>query len=132
MMVSYVALWFVVLRNLQLPGMWVVLVGVSFNLLAIAANGGYMPIAPDALAQVGVGSAAYQMAEGTLIAGSKDVLLSPEQASFWMLGDVLVIPEPFPWPAAMSVGDVLLSSGVFWLVLQTMRPPADSASPSNG
>ena len=132
MIASYVALWVVVWRNRHLPGMRVVLVGVTFNLLAIAANGGYMPITADALAQIGAGNAAFQMPVGSVIAGSKDVLLARQSALFWMLGDVLVIPEPFPWPAAVSVGDILLSFGVFWLVVQTMRPSPDSSGLSNG
>ena len=132
MIVSYVALWAIVWRNRRLPGMWIVLVGVTFNLLAIAANGGYMPITADALAQISAGSTAYQMPVGSVIAGSKDILVSRQQAYFWMLGDVLVIPKPFPWPTAMSVGDIMLSVGVFWLVVRTMRPSPNSSSLSNG
>ena len=100
MIVSYIILWAVVWRNRRLPGMWVVLAGVTLNLLAIAANGGYMPITADALADTGAGDAAYQMPVGTVVRGSKDVLLSREQARFWILGHVLLIPKPFPWPTA--------------------------------
>ena len=132
MIASYAGLWIVVWCNRRLPGMWIVLVGVSFNLLAIAANGGYMPITAGALALVGAGSAAHQMPVGSVIAGSKDVLVASQSAPFWMLGDVLVIPEPFPWPTAMSVGDILLSLGVFWLVVQTMQPLPDSSGLTNG
>jgi hypothetical protein len=127
-----VALWVIVWRNRHLPGMRLVLVGVTFNLLAIAANGGYMPITADALARVGAGDAAYQMPLGSVIAGSKDVLVASQSAPFWMLGDALVIPEPFPWPTAMSAGDILLSTGVFWLIVQTMRPLSDSSGLANG
>jgi hypothetical protein len=120
MIVSYIILWAVVWLNRHLPGMGVVLVGVSCNSLVIAANGGYMPIAPEALQRICIG--ADQIPLGNVLAGSKDVLLARQQTLFWILGDALVIPEPFPWPTAMSIGDVLLAVGVFLLIVRMTRP----------
>ena len=117
---SYVILWVVVWLNRRLPGMLIVLVGITSNLIVIAANGGYMPITPEALARIGAGEAAYQMAPGSVVLGSKDVLLPSQQAYLWMLGDVLVIPEPFPWPTAMSIGDLILTVGIFLFIQRTM------------
>jgi hypothetical protein len=117
---SYAILWVVVLWNRYLPGMWVALAGVTLNLAVIAANGGYMPITPTALARIGAGQAAYQMPPESIVLGSKDILLPLHQACFWMLGDVLVIPEPFPWPTAMSIGDILVAVGVFFFIIRTM------------
>ena len=119
MIASYVILWAVVWLNRHLPGMGVVLVGVSCNLLVIAANGGYMPLAPESLERMQTGVS--QIPLGNVLAGSKDVLLARQQTPFWILGDVLVIPEPFPWPTAMSIGDVLLAVGVFLLITNTTQ-----------
>ena len=121
MTISYIILWIVVWLNHQLPGMTMVLVGTALNLLAIAANGGYMPISPDALARIAAGLTACQMPLGSVVLGSKDVLLSPAQSLFWMLGDILVVPEPFPWPTAMSIGDLFLAVGVFLFIFPTMH-----------
>jgi hypothetical protein len=55
------------------------------------------------------------------VLGTKDAVLSSQQARFWILGDILVIPEPFPWPTAMSIGDVLLAVGVFLFIVQVTR-----------
>jgi hypothetical protein len=126
MVVSYLMLWAVVWRNRRLAGMGITLVGVTLNLIAIVANGGYMPITPDALARIGAGNAAHLMPPGSIVLGSKDILLPPAEARFWMLGDILVIPEPLPWPTAMSVGDVILAIGVFWFVLGTTQPNRSS------
>jgi hypothetical protein len=120
MVVSYAILWAVVLWNLHLPGMWLVLSGVTLNLVAIAANGGYMPITPDALARIGAGDSAYEMLSGSVVRGSKDVLLRSFEAHFWWLGDVLVIPKPFPRPTAMSMGDLVLAVGVFLFIVRVM------------
>ena len=118
---SYILLWAVVCLNCHLAGMWWVLTGVTLNLLVIAANGGYMPMPPQALARIGAGQAAFQWAAGTVIRGSKDVLLPSQQAIFWMLGDILIIPEPFPWPTAMSIGDVILAVGIFLFIQRTSK-----------
>jgi hypothetical protein len=121
MITSYIILWAIIWLNRHLPGMGVVLVGVSCNLLAIAANRGYMPISPEALSRIRAGSAVAQMSLGSVVVGSKDVLLLRQQAPFWILGDILVIPEPFPQPTAMSIGDVLLAVGVFLLIVHTTQ-----------
>jgi hypothetical protein len=120
--VSYGVLWTVVFWNRHLPWMWLVLIGVTLNFIAIALNGGYMPITPTALARIGAGQAAYQMPSGSVVFGSKDVLLPAHEARFWVLGDTLVVPEPFPWPTAMSVGDVALAVGIFLFIVQAARP----------
>ena len=123
---SYIVLWAVVFWNRQLPGMALVLVGVTLNFIAIAANGGYMPITPQALARIGAGQLAYRMPLGSVVMGSKDVVLQSDGARFWMLGDNLVIPEPFPWPTAMSIGDAFLAVGVFCYIMHSMRPQIQS------
>lgn len=131
MIASYLVLWAVVFLNRHQPAMWLVLAGVTLNLIVIASNGGYMPILPAALSRIGAGQAAYEMVPGSVVLGSKDALLPAYEARFWMLGDVLVIPEPFPWPTAMSVGDVVLAVGVFLFLVLAMRPQTQAAgSPS--
>jgi len=102
-----------------------VLAGIAFNLLAIAANGGYMPVSPAALARIGENSIPHPQI-GSVVQGSKDVVLPSQQALFWILGDVLVVPPPFPWPTAMSMGDVLVAVGVFAFILGTTRPHRES------
>jgi hypothetical protein len=118
MIVSYVVLWCVIWLNQRLPGMRTLLAGITLNLIVITANGGYMPVRPEALARIGYGDAAYQMQPGSIVLGSKDVVLPTQQALLWMLGDVLVIPEPFPRPTAMSIGDMFVAVGVFLFVTQ--------------
>ena len=44
-----VAVW----RNTSIPGMWLVVIGGASNLVAIVANGGYMPVSQAALDAMG-------------------------------------------------------------------------------
>src|SRR5690606_5295509 len=46
--ISTLVVFAVLLRNLDLPGLPVVAIGATLNLLAIVANGGYMPSDPAA------------------------------------------------------------------------------------
>ena len=40
-------------RNLAIPGLALVLIGGAADLVAIVANGGYMPVSPEAVAAMG-------------------------------------------------------------------------------
>lgn len=103
------ALLFVV-ANIRLPGLILVAIGAASNLLAIAANGGYMPTTPEALAAIGhhLGSAYSNSSMGSSVA------LAP-------LTDIFALPRQLPMANVFSIGDVLIGAGVFVLVLVTMR-----------
>jgi uncharacterized protein DUF5317 len=92
--------------------------GFLLNLLPIMFNGGYMPIMPEALARMYPGVDIQQWASGLIRAGSKDIVLPPEAAPFWFLGDVFVIGKPFVLPTAFSLGDVVILFGFGWTVQQ--------------
>ncbi len=96
----------VVLRNVSLPrmgipGLAVVAVGAASNLLAVAANGGYMPADPGALASVG-GSLGGGYSNSVVVA---DAVLRP-------LTDVYSLPAWLPLANVFSVGDALICVGI--------------------
>ena len=91
----------VVIRNLRIPGMALVAAGAACNLVAIVANGGYMPASPDALASLGwTVSDAYS---------NSVVLADPAVAP---LTDVFAMPAWLPFANVFSVGDVLIAVGI--------------------
>ncbi len=113
-------------RNGQLPGILIVGVGVVCNLLVIMANGGFMPIAPETLVQINPGSTLDQWSVGFHYGFSKDVILLRQETGLWPLSDMLVIPPPFPWPTAFSIGDLLIALGIV-VLLQGPAEPAQAA-----
>jgi len=121
MLISYVLLCGVAWTNRRLPGIWLAGLGLVLNGAVIIANGGHMPISPQTLARLGHGEAALKVPPGTLLAGSKDVVLLTEQTRLWPLSDIFVIPRPWPLATAFSVGDVLIAAGIFillqWILL---------------
>jgi hypothetical protein len=117
---SYVLLLAAVWANRQLPGVRWIGAGLLLNLVVMVANGGWMPITPEALTQVGHTNLVPSLAPGTRVASSKSILLPRQETNLWFLSDVLVVARPFPVPSVFSVGDVLIAVGVFLLVQNAM------------
>jgi len=95
--------------NRHLDGFPILGAGFMLNLLAMAANGGFMPVSPESLARLAEYPA---VAAGAVLPGSKSILLPPEATRFWILSDIFVLPRPFPIPTAFSLGDVLIAIGI--------------------
>jgi len=117
---SHLLLLAAVWANRQLPGMRWIGMGLLLNLVVMVANGGWMPITPEALTQVGHTSLVPSLAPGTRVASSKSILLPRQETTLWFLSDVLILARPFPVPSVFSVGDVLIALGVFLLVQSAM------------
>ena len=91
-------------------------VGVVCNLIVILANGGLMPIAPETLVQINPGSSLAQFPIGSHYGYSKDVILPRQGTALWLLSDILALPPPFPWPAAFSLGDLIIAVAIIVLM----------------
>ncbi|MEN6479221.1 MAG: DUF5317 domain-containing protein [Anaerolineales bacterium] len=106
-----------VVANRRLPGMMLLGVGLALNVVAMAANGGFMPVSPGALVHAGLGSLA-SLPEGSLLEGSKDILIWPEHARLWWLGDVIPLPPPIS--VVLSIGDLVVGAGGAWYLQVAM------------
>ena len=98
-----------VLRNVRIPGLALVAAGAATNLAAIAANGGVMPAAPEAVA--GLGPAPEGFSNSVVMA---DPALRP-------LTDVFVLPPWLPFANVFSIGDILIGLGVIVVIALGMR-----------
>jgi hypothetical protein len=128
-LLSHLALLIFVWRNRRQPGFLVVGLGVACNLLVILVNGGFMPITPETLARINPGSSPEWWPIGSHYGHSKDIILGQGATRLWFLSDVLVLPPPFPWPTAFSLGDLLIAAGI---VLLLQGPGTAPASPLAG
>ena len=99
-----------VAANLAIPGLAIVLAGGASNLLAIAANGGYMPVSPAALAVMG-----RAPKEDYSNSAPLDVVV------FGPLTDVFTMPTWVPMSNVFSIGDVLIGVGVAIAVVAAMH-----------
>jgi Family of unknown function (DUF5317) len=100
----------VVLRNRQLPGLKLVALGAISNLVAILANGGYMPADPAALALAGLDPTT----------GYSNSIVT-NNAAFPGLTDIFAIPSWLPFANVFSVGDVLIGAGIVVAVAAGME-----------
>jgi MFS transporter, DHA3 family, macrolide efflux protein len=120
---AYLLMLYVLWKNRLYPGLALAFVGIAANGLAIAANGGRMP----------VWQSAY---EASNLPGPLDSILHYQlgpnlDADFLQrlgpLGDIIPIPVPFIANVA-SIGDVFLSAGLgFFLFATLLRGPGTSA-----
>lgn len=100
----------VVLANLSLPGVPVIALGAASNLVAILANGGWMPADPAALATAGE----------TIGDGYSNSIVVADPA-LRPLTDIFATPAWLPLSNVFSVGDVLIAAGLAWAVVAAMR-----------
>jgi len=91
--------------NRRLPGLALLALGGSLNLLAIAANGGVMPATHWAYRVAGLRVVDGEFANSAPLAHPHLVAL----------GDILAVPRALPLSNVFSVGDVIIVAGVLVL-----------------
>ncbi len=127
---SYLLLLAFVWMNRRLPGMPIIALGLLMNLTVMLANGGYMPITPEAVQRVGHEYELQSTEPGARLKYTKDILLPREQTRLWFLSDIFVLPPPFPIPTVFSPGDAVLALGVWVLILAASRSPRWDSPPA--
>ena len=115
---SNLAVLAAVWKNRAIPGLPLVLVGGAANLVAICANGGYMPVSGDALVALG-----RLPREGYVNSRFLD------GAALVPLTDLFAMPAWLPMANIFSVGDVLIGVGAAIAIVAAMhgRAPMDRA-----
>jgi hypothetical protein len=101
--------------NRRLPGMWILIVGLIFNLVVMAVNGGFMPISPQTAERLVGEATASNLMLGNRF-GFKDVLLPTHETRLELLADRFLPPASFPYQVAFSLGDILITIGAFWIL----------------
>ncbi|HET8786357.1 MAG TPA: DUF5317 family protein, partial [Candidatus Limnocylindrales bacterium] len=108
------ALW----ANRRQPGMSLAFVGILSNTIAIAINGGRMPILLQSLQSLGLTEADARTTFHTVLDGTKTDFL----AHVGPLTDI--IPIPIVRDVA-SIGDIFLGIGLAFFLFATVVRPAD-------
>lgn len=109
--------------NRRVPGIIILAVGMTANLVVIAANGGFMPIAPETASRLVSGETLQSIEIGSRF-GWKDILLLPDATNLFFLSDRLLLPKWLPYQAAFSIGDVIIAMGAFYLMAAGSKPAA--------
>ena len=102
---SYGLLAAFALANLRVRALLPVFLGMTLNGLAIAANGGSMPLSKAAAHAAGIPTAD----SGTNV--------SVNAHQLWFLGDVFALPAQLPLANVFSVGDLLIGLGMIAFII---------------
>lgn len=118
---SYMGLILALFLNRMTPGFSVIALGVLLNLAATAANGGRMPVSPEALRQAGLDEYLPILDAGAYGKHALGVVGS----RFWFLADVIPLRPPYyPIRRVISAGDIVITVGslkFLWTVIMSHR-----------
>lgn len=114
---SYVLLLWALSRNLHLWGMRILLLGTVLNFVAIVANGGLMPVSPEARLQAGM-PAIEESGFGKVLPEGTSVLLPVDQTNLWLLSDIIPISLV---GGVFSLGDILIGIGLLVFFVEATR-----------
>jgi len=106
--ISYLIILLGIVKNFRRNSMKLMFVGTLLNFLVIVANKGYMPVYTKGLAFAG-----YDLSASTSIFLDRFHILTNDNTSLIFLADIVPIPEPFPLPQMLSIGDFFMMVGVF-------------------
>jgi hypothetical protein len=104
LVLSYLLLVWALSRNLEFRSVRLILVGVLLNFAAIVANGGLMPVSPEARSLAGMTDLGESWL-GSVTPEGTGIILGIDQARLGGLTDILPVPLV---GAVFSVGDVIL------------------------
>ena len=129
---SYLILFLFVAANWRRLGIAVIGAGLLLNFLAIAANGGLMPISPETMVRAGLADRLAGLEPGDPVPFSKDILLGGDDTRLRALSDILVLDNPADI-RAFSVGDTVIAAGLIVTLAELFLPrPRRSSSLPRG
>lgn len=110
---SYILMIVASLMNIKKIYMKLFLIGIILNFVVIMANGGKMPVyfPPD----LNINEDVIEEREYDIIHVKAD-----EDTKLFFLADIIYIPEPYPLPKILSVGDLFIMAGVFMFFQREM------------
>ncbi len=108
MLIAAILVW----QNRPLPGFVLLCAGLLSNLIAIVANGGYMPVSMSARTIAGL---------PTFVGVHNNVIEMTSATPLWFLGDLIPTPNWLPLANVFSVGDMLISLGIVVFMQRTLH-----------
>lgn len=114
--VSYMMLIAGCAFNLDQWEMIVVLSGVVLNFAVVIANGGYMPVSREILEASG-----YPLNELKNARIDMNHILTGDDTRLRFLADNIPLTRLYPMKKIISLGDILMSAGVFMLIFRRLR-----------
>jgi hypothetical protein len=106
----YIAIFAVTIINFKKPFMKLFFIGTLLNFIAIISNDFKMPVLVSEILANSEAKKIYLQTGQDLIHS-----LLTDDTRFKILCDIITLPPPYPFPKTISIGDILLLSGVFFV-----------------
>lgn len=113
---SYSLLFIGMYFNINKLSFKLILLGTFLNFIVIMLNGGRMPVSQDAMVQAGLTADLAALQNGEIITHT----IITKNTILQFLGDIFLLPKPYPKPKVFSLGDVFMAVGVFMYIQEAM------------
>ena len=119
-LLSYLILAVFVVMNWRVWQIPLMGAGMGLNMIVIASNGGYMPVALEPLVRTGNFRTAYYLTNNEIYG---NVIMMSDSTILDFLGDWLYLPRWLPFSTAFSLGDLIIAIGlVYFFGLWMVQP----------
>ena len=105
-----------IFTNIKFKSLWAILVGFILNLLVMIANGWKMPILLEGVNLTGF-ETLYELIEK---GKSSFYVAIGENIRYPILGDIIIFANPYPIARIISIGDIIISFGIFAFIQEIM------------
>lgn len=116
-LVSFILIFIGVIINMNIPSLWIVFVGAISNFIVFVMNGMKIPVSFDALKIAGMNSTIKLMESGQY----KLYDAITNATDYEILGKIIAIDNILPLAGVFSVGDVLITMGLFVFIESSMN-----------
>lgn len=102
--------------NFKELGLSIATIGTFFNFLPLLFNNGKMPVSPNGLISSKLYGQLFLLERNQILTHS----LLDNNTKIKVLCDIIPLSAPYPFPKIISIGDILISLGVFILIYTYM------------
>lgn len=114
--ISYLILLVGILLNFEYRSLWLVLAGNILNFFVMIANHWKRPVLQEGVKLIGLDSL-YAMLSGDTLSLYTAI---DAQTKYPILGNIIVFSNPYPIPRILSIGDLIISFGLYTLIQEIM------------
>ncbi|GAU75639.1 DUF5317 family protein [Fusibacter sp. 3D3] len=108
----------ILLMNFGKRGMKLILLGTLLNIIIMAINQFQMPLVYDQAVATGLETFSNSVKQGDII---NYIMVSSENVINVILGKHVLLPEAYPLNRILSLGDIVISLGIVFLIQEEMH-----------